>query len=122
MDPRIPRRDHEVNRLTAIHWYRIRTPWLRHGAMFWTRRRIESEEAAWSSALGDRSSFAHFDQFVQNNALASPELLDDHTKLRPLMLRYLSDLRSEPKTRAGHGTGPRSRSAVQGISSTIRGF
>lgn len=95
VDGRIPRRAHEPVGNTALRLVSIEPAWLRDGVRFWLSHHLTYDVLTWTSCLHRaRLMAAHVSRFVTNHGLATPLLVDDATHLRPVMMRFVSWLRS----------------------------
>lgn len=120
LDPRIPRTPHEMQDDTAIHWHRLQPEWLRRGAMYFVKSQLELGQMRWSSAIGTYWQLLPFGQFLEQRAIVDPRLVDDVSKLRPLLLQYVAELRSHLNVSGRNKGKPRSKSSVAGMASTLR--
>ncbi|MFH5878247.1 tyrosine-type recombinase/integrase [Arthrobacter sp. NA-172] len=117
MDPRIPRREQEPARGYTIHWHDVEPQWLRRGAMFYVKTLLESGRATWTTVMGQKHSFRLFGTFVTERGLASPRLAEDETKVRAIMMDFLTcdSLRSASGRQRSHST-------IAGITAAVRGL
>ena len=117
MDLRIPRREQEPSRGYVMHWHDIDPEWLRRGAMFYTKTLLETGRASWTTAMGHKHSFRLFGTFVTERGIVSPRLDDDETKIRAIMMDFLSydPLRRTSGRQRSHSSIGRITAAVRGL-------
>lgn len=118
LDPRIPRREHEPIGERAIHWHRIEPRWLRQAAMWHIKVALETNRMTWSTVLIRCGAMLHFAAFLARRGIDSPELVRDHSELRPLMIGYLDELRSAPTSRGAR----RSHASLFHLTTAVRSF
>ncbi|WP_218714150.1 site-specific integrase [Arthrobacter sp. BF1] len=122
MDPRIPRRAQEPCGQKSIHWYPLEPSWLRAGAMYYLKSLMETGQVTWSTAHTNKNAFMEFSRFVTSHGLTGPHLVRDDSQLRPLMMEFLTELRSTPNHGIRNHGNPRSGASIIQIASTVRAF
>lgn len=120
LDARIPRRAHEPRGPSSIHWYRIGPHWLRLAAMWHVKVGMETNELCWSTAHQRYTGMLHFAAFLSRHAIDSPDLVGDHSQLRPLMMGFLDDLRSRPVEFGRRAGERRSQPNIATITAAVR--
>lgn len=122
IDGRIPRRAHEPAGNTALRLVPIEPAWLRDGVRFWLSHHLTYDVLTWTSCLHRaRLMAAHISRFVTDHGLATPLLVDDVSLLRPLMMRFVSWLRSPAAIPAKTGK-PLSATTISKTQSCLQAF
>ena len=83
---------------------------------------METGQSTWSTARTNKNAFMESSRFVTSRALAGPRLVNDDRQLRPLMMEFLTELRSVPNHGVRNHGNPRSGASISQIASTIRAF
>ena len=90
LDPRIPRREHEPGKTSALYFDRISQRWLRRGLQWHLRVGMETGLFGWPTVRQRLASLITFSRFLAERVIDQPYLCEDPLAVRPLMLDYVS--------------------------------
>jgi hypothetical protein len=76
-DTRVPLRQHEPLGRQAVHFHRIRTPWLRGGVQWYCKVSLETGTLRWSTVNQRVFVMTVFDAFLIERGGRDPDLADD---------------------------------------------
>jgi integrase len=90
LDPRIPRREHEPGKTSALYFDRISQPWLRRGLQRHLRVGMETGLFGWPTVRQRLASLITFSRFLAERGIDQPYLCEEPLEVRPLLLDYVS--------------------------------
>lgn len=113
-DDRIPRRENEPHAHKHLNFNLVSPIWLREGLRFYFSKELIHQNFTWTTIASRINSLNnYFGQFLEQEAISTPLLAEDHAHVRMLATKHLSWLRAYRSERSGKPISDNTIAAAQ---------